>query len=262
MKKYIFIDIDGTLTNSKKEISAKTKEIINKITNKGIKVILCSGRPNPYTIEKSIEANASNIVMSNSGNLIYDYQNKKIIYINEIKKSDLMDIFNCCENLKLDCALNGINTRFINKYSKRTGKIINSINEINEPISQLSIESNNLINALLFKEYIIKSKIFDIGYVSLSVLNKDKNAEKYEFDIMYKNGNKGQGIKILLNYLNIHVSETMCFGDYVNDIQMFKECDITIAMGNATEELKKMADYITTTNDNNGVASFLEKELL
>jgi hydroxymethylpyrimidine pyrophosphatase-like HAD family hydrolase len=54
----------------------------------------------------------------------------------------------------------------------------------------------------------------------------------------------------------------MCFGDFINDYSMFKVCDITVAMGNSFEELIKLADYITSTNDNDGVAKFLEKNLL
>lgn len=194
--------------------------------------------------------------------MIYNYKNAEIIYINEIQKQELIEMYNLCEKLNLDCIFNGINTRFKNKYSKREGLLINSIDEINEPISQLSIEGNDFENALSFQNYILSSEKFGTGFVSESVLKNEKNAEKYEFDIMNKNGNKGQGIRILLKTLNIPVSQTMCFGDYVNDFDMFKECDITIAMGNAIDELKKIADYITLTNDADGVATFLEKELL
>lgn len=260
--KIVFIDIDGTLMNSQKQISQKTNEIIKKITNNGILVVLCSGRPNTYTINKSKEVNASNIVISNSGNLIYNYNSREIIYINEIHKEDLLEMYNLCEQLNLDCVFNGINTRFKNKYSKREGLFINSINEINEPISQLSIEGNDFEGAISFQKYILSSEKFGTGFVSESVLKKEKNASKYEFDVMNKNGNKGQGIKILLKRLNIPISQTMCFGDYVNDFDMFRECDITIAMGNAIDELKKIADYTTLTNDEDGVATFLENELL
>jgi len=65
--KIIFTDIDGTLTNSKREITNITKDIIKKIKEQGIYIILCSGRPNSYTIKKSIDSNASNIVISNNG---------------------------------------------------------------------------------------------------------------------------------------------------------------------------------------------------
>jgi hydroxymethylpyrimidine pyrophosphatase-like HAD family hydrolase len=54
----------------------------------------------------------------------------------------------------------------------------------------------------------------------------------------------------------------MCFGDYINDYSMFQECDIKVAMDNGTEKLKQLADYVTLTNDTDGVAAFLEETLL
>lgn len=260
--KIIFIDIDGTLTNSEKEVTEKTEEVIEKITNKGILVVLCSGRPNAYTINKSKTANASHIVISNSGNLVYDYKNNEVIYINEIKKEHLRHIYNYCETNKIACVFNGIFKGYQNVYSKKDRIIVSSIDEIDEPICQLCITANALEDALIFKEYISKSPIFSTAYISSNVLNKKDNDDEYDFDVMYKNSGKGEGIKKLLEYLNIPVSETMCFGDYINDYSMFKECDITIAMGNSTQKLKELADFTTLTNDNDGVAVFLEDNLL
>ena len=71
----IFIDIDGTLTNSERKITKNTKKIIKQVIDKDILVVLCSGRPNDFTIRKSKLVKASNYVISNSGNLVYDYKN-------------------------------------------------------------------------------------------------------------------------------------------------------------------------------------------
>ena len=66
----------------------------------------------------------------------------------------------------------------------------------------------------------------------------------------------------MLTHLNIPVSETMCFGDYINDYSMFKECDVIVAMRNGTKGLKELADYVTLANDKYVVAHFLEQTLL
>jgi HAD superfamily hydrolase (TIGR01484 family) len=139
---------------------------------------------------------------------------------------------------------------------------VRSIKEITEPICQLCVTADTLDEALEFKKMIDESNSFSIGYMSENVINKIEDDYEYNFDVMCKKAGKGYGIKKLLKYLNIPIEETMCFGDYINDYSMFKECDISVAMGNSIPKLKKLADYTTLTNDEDGVASFLEDNLL
>lgn len=260
--KIVFIDIDGTLTNSDRQITEKTKQVIKKVVDKDIYVILCSGRPNNFTIEKSKIINASPITISNSGNLVYDYKNNKIIAINEIKKENLKEIFNYCNQQHIECVFNGILNCYQNKYSGKDHVKVNSIEDIDEPICQICVITHNFTDATNLKKFISQSKYFQFGFMSTTALNDVENADYYSFDVMYKNFGKGDGIKKLLEFLNIPVSETLCFGDYINDYSMFKACDITVAMGNGTEKLKQLADYIALTNDEDGVAVFLEENLL
>ena len=72
--KVIFVDIDGTLTNDNKQISEFTKQIIKKVTENGIYVVLCSGRANAYVCKYSKMSEASNYVISSNGAQIYDYE--------------------------------------------------------------------------------------------------------------------------------------------------------------------------------------------
>ena len=65
----------------------------------------------------------------------------------------------------------------------------------------------------------------------------------------------------LLEILEISSNNSLCFGDFVNDLDMFRVCKFSVAMGNACDEIKKNANFITYSNDNNGVAYFLDKYL-
>ena len=87
MIKAIFIDIDGTLRDSNRNLSAKTIETIKKVSEKGILVILCSGRPRKYTEEISRKCFASKYIITSNGGNIYDYeQNKFYMLIKWTKK--------------------------------------------------------------------------------------------------------------------------------------------------------------------------------
>ena len=76
----------------------------------------------------------------------------------------------------------------------------------------------------------------------------------FNIEVMNINGNKGNGLKVMAKYLNIPLEDTVAIGDQYNDIPMFKVAGFSISMGNAEEEIKSMSDYITLTNDENGVA--------
>lgn len=86
MIKAIFIDIDGTLRNSERELSIKTINTIKKVTENGILVILCSGRPRKYTEKISRECFASKYIITSSGGNIFDYEQNKVLYINKMDK--------------------------------------------------------------------------------------------------------------------------------------------------------------------------------
>lgn len=92
MYKAIFIDIDGTLRNSKKEISKRTINSIKNITDRGIFVILCSGRPRKYTEDISKECYASKYIITSSGGNIYDYEENKILYVNIMNKQACVEL--------------------------------------------------------------------------------------------------------------------------------------------------------------------------
>jgi len=257
--KIIFTDIDGTLTNSKREITNITKDIIKKIKEQGIYIILCSGRPNSYTIKKSIDSNASNIVISNNGSLIYNYDTNETIYKNEISKDNLYNIYKFCNENNIDCTLNGILNIYKNHSCDKDAIYIESFDKIDEPIVQIVIDLKKYTDIIKIQDYVKNSGVLEISNCSKSVLNLDKNANKYVFDIINRNYGKGNGIKMLLKYLNISKDESICFGDHINDYSMFKECGFAVAMKNGMKEIKDKADFITETNDNNGVAEFLKK---
>ena len=100
--KVIFIDIDGTLTNRKKEVTTYTSEIIKKVVEKGIKVIICSGRGNQYVEDKSRIANASSHIISSNGAQIYNYYTKEILYKSVINKEVLKEAIEFINKNKAD----------------------------------------------------------------------------------------------------------------------------------------------------------------
>lgn len=91
--KAIFIDIDGTLRDQKRNISNRTIQTIKKVTEKGILVILCSGRPRKYTENISRECFASKYIITSNGGNVYDYKEEKIMYVNIMDKQACLELY-------------------------------------------------------------------------------------------------------------------------------------------------------------------------
>lgn len=259
--KMIFLDIDGTLYNSEKQVTEYTKNTLNRVKNKGIYVVLCSGRTNKDVCEISIDVDASRYVISSNGAFVYNYVDDVDIFESVMEKEILEKMWTLCEKeKKWELIIESKEQVYINELMFRRrpeGFIkIDKIDDIaNKKIFQMVInieESGkyNKVKEILEKERKIWTPNYGVG-VKCSF-----------FDINNKNIDKGIGIQHLIKNLGIEKEETIGFGDGINDLAMFRECGIGVAMGNAEQVLKNMADYITLKNDEDGVAKFIEKYIL
>ena len=120
MIKAIFIDIDGTLRDSNRNLAVKTIEIIKKVSEKGILVILCSGRPRKYTEQISRECFASKYIITSSGGNIYDYEQDKILYVNEMDKEAIIKLYEITNPEDVRFIMNVGEGRVVNKKISRS----------------------------------------------------------------------------------------------------------------------------------------------
>ena len=124
--KIAFIDIDGTLSNSKKEVTKETIESIKNATKHGMYVVLCSGRTNSYVCEISKKIHASSFVISCNGAEIYNYETNKNVLDNKITLDDINIIWNYCQTNNIGCILNTQEQRYCNEtiYDNYSNKIL------------------------------------------------------------------------------------------------------------------------------------------
>ena len=263
--KIVFIDLDGTLLNDKKRISLKTRCSIKKLVSKGVYVVVASGRNCKFSVDKSRKALASKIVISSNGAEIYDYHKKNALFNSYIEFSKLEDIWNYCNKHEIGVIFNSISGIYINKYlidnyDYKT-KLLTSVKELKKlDVSQMVISVNNYGKILKMEDYIKKIGL-DVAYFSKSY-DYTMVAHKCSLDAINEGVSKGSAIEKLLEILDIKKEESLCFGDYINDLDMFDACGYKVAMENACDELKDKADFVTLSNNNNGVAYFIDNYLL
>jgi Cof subfamily protein (haloacid dehalogenase superfamily) len=253
MIKAIFFDIDGTLfSHASHTIPASTDKALKKLKEKGILIFIATGR---HTSElKNIPLNQYHFDAFITLNGQYCYNNDKVIYEKPVDKNDVITILKEIENRPFPCYMIGEDKMYINYLTQNVIDIQNSIASIIPEV----IDLNTLIN----------KPIYQIGPFETSeeqeahLLSKLKNCQSTRWhdlaiDILHKIGGKQNGIQAILEEYNIKIEETMAFGDGNNDAEMFEFVNISVAMGNAKEELKKCATYITDDIDHDGIYNAL-----
>lgn len=265
--KIVFVDIDDTLNPSNQKVSEKTKEIMKKLKENGIKVVVNTGRSTKYAIEKSIEGDLSEFVISSNGAEVYDYYQRKVIFQQSIPANTVKEIYQYCENLKLTLILNSLEKRFINikdyKYNNEPVIYFDNIDEIleNNTINQLVVLSSNFDRMLvipnMFKEKFPNLKVVhsSIGLIE----GKREKGKEYYHDLVLQNTAKSTGIAELLDYLKIDSEAAIAIGNGYDDICMCDVVGTSVAVANANEKLKEIATYLTKSSSEDGVAYILEK---
>lgn len=268
MYKLIALDMDGTLFNSDKQITDRTKETLAQARALGVKIVLASGRPlaglQPPLKELDL-IHEGEYVLSFNGALIVDAKTGEAVSKCILKGSDYKKLFKLAQELGVHCQA----------FSPSRGLITNETSQYTEheaSINQIDINIINPLTDITDEEDIIKVMFIDPPEILDEAISKlpawikeDFNVFKsapFFLEITHKDVDKGAGLLHLADYLNIKQSETMACGDQGNDYTMIKAAGLGVAMENGIDKVKAIADYVTDTNDNDGVAKAIEKFVL
>ena len=269
MIKAVYIDIDGTLVNDKREISDNTLIAIRKCIDNNIKIILASGRSRLQTSEYQERIGGSPYTISSNGADIYDLEKNKEIYIENIPKSVLEVLFEFANKNEYKITLNydfelSMNTMFYPDEQDRV-KSKEYLKDVIEKrkVVQCVISNRDIEKIRVFKNFLEEEKI------GLKIENESKKlrdsslppSKHYYCDLVSKNASKGEAVKKVCEYLNLKNNEIAAIGDGINDVTMFKLTPYSIAMGNAGNIVKENANYVTDSNNDDGVAKILNKIL-
>jgi Cof subfamily protein (haloacid dehalogenase superfamily) len=263
--KMICLDIDGTLLNSKHEISKGVKDAINVVANeRNIPVILVSARmPKGITFLQK-ELGIEQPIICYSGALILDKDNKTL-------SKEVIDVFNLEEIYKLACE-NNIHISLykddewyikeLDYWAKQESEITNIIPTVTDFKELIEIwkKEGTGPNKILCMADPDKITLLKEGTKTID-LNIYPSKPTY-LEIMPAKASKTAAINVLQKKFNIGKSEIIAMGDNYNDIDMLEYAGLGIAMGNAPEDVKKHGNDVTLTNDEDGVAVALKKYVI
>lgn len=266
MYKLIALDMDGTLLKEDKTISKANFDAIQTAKAKGIKVILATGRPmkgiQKYLKELNLTDDGDYAVAFN-GAVVQGTKHGNVIVKDLMNLEDLKYLYDISKKLQVNIhALtpDEVITPKISKYSIREA----TLNDI--PLKEIDF-SNIDPNTLIVKTMFIDEKeVLDRVVENLPKEIYEKytvvRSEPFFLEFLNKTVNKGTGVQLLAKSLGINQDEIICVGDAGNDIHMIEYAGLGVAMGNAYPEIKNIADYITKSNEEDGVAHVINKFIL
>ena len=265
--KIIALDIDGTLTNSKKEILPSTRYTLIEAQSRGKKIILASGR-HPVGI-KDIAADLmldryGGYIMAFNGGKIIDCSTGETIVSKDFPREYMSDIVSVLKDSKL--TLNTYDDKRViasgamNDYSYVERDILKTeMIFVDDFVAQTPETINKILLAGEPHEIDKYQKILADRYDGL--LDVYKSAP-YFLEMMPFGVTKGSMLPLLLNKLSLSREQLAAFGDHYNDMTMIGYAGLGVAMGNAEEDVKKIADYVCGTNDEDGIANTFKKFIL
>lgn len=256
MIKAIFFDIDGTLVSfNTHKVSNASKIAIKKLKEKDIKVFIATGRIK-LQVDNLDDLEFDGYITANGHDC---YIGDKEIYRNVISKETLYSLLNYLENEeKFPCSVMMSNGIFINYIDDKVKKLSEGVGfEIPAIENYYKFVEENINDILQINIFVDENKEKEL----MKKVFKDCESSRWHplfADINKKGGGKHIGVNKIIEYYKIDISETMAFGDGGNDLTMIEHCAIGVAMGNANEKLKTVADYITDNVDNDGIYKALK----
>ena len=251
MIKAIFFDIDGTLCSFKThKVYASTIDALKKLQENNIKIFVATGRgKDGLDVLKDIQFDGY-ITLNGQ----YCYKDNEVIYSNTMYKEDLQILI---DELKVNPFPCGFTTDK-DKYFNFRNELVDEIHAITQNDDHPAKDCSNIINEKVYQimAFIDENKEKEL----LKKMTHTTSGRWYPTfcDLSPLGGTKVKGIDHFLNYYDISIEDTMAFGDGGNDIAMLKHVNTSIAMGNASNEVKEVVNYVTKSVDEDGIVEALK----
>ncbi|KAJ0260251.1 Endoribonuclease YBEY [Hirschfeldia incana] len=263
---YIFCDMDGTLLNSKSQVSEANAKALKEATLRGLKVVIATGKSRPGAIKilKMADLAGRDGIVSESspgvfvqGLLVYGRQGKEV-YRGNLDRDVCREtclyslehgipLIAFCQDRCLTLFDHPLVDSLHTTYNEPKAEIISSVDQL---IAEADIQKVIFMDTTEGVSSVIRPYWSEATGDRASVVQ----AQSDMLEIVPPGTSKGNGVKMLLNHLGVSPNEIMAIGDGENDIEMLELASFGVAMSNGAEKTKAVADVIGVSNDEDGVA--------
>jgi len=255
--KLVVTDLDGTLLNSNHEVSDYFFKLYEEMKALNILFVAASGRPYYSMVDKLNNIKESIIIVSENGGLAI--KNDTLLLSNAIQANNLSEIANLVtDSDEMHPVFCSRNMAYVMSKSQKLMSLLKEYYSNYKVIESTSEIENDIYKIALYHEESSEKNIYPL-VKHLEDRFKVKVSANHWVDISENITNKGHAIKHIQDLHNISPEETMVFGDYNNDLEMLKLAKYSYAMENAHPLVKETANFLTKSNDENGVEYILQK---
>lgn len=272
--KLIAIDLDGTLLSSDRKLSEENKKAIKKAKEKGIQIVLCTGRPlrsmKHYLSELDL-LDDGDLAITYNGGLIQQTKTGEIIKQITFNRSESLDIYKLGQELKMPVNFIDLDYVYeppypINAHSSYVST--NSDIPKDQALKFVDVDMDKLPDPFTINKIVMSRPTEELDQI-IPKIPKSYH-EKYNIyksqpfilEFLPQYVDKGYSMRVIGELLGLEKAEIMGIGDQENDLSLVQNAGFGVAMGNAIDIVKQEAEFITKTNDENGVAYAINKFVL
>lgn len=273
--KMIALDLDGTLLTDKKEVTRYTAETLERAVDAGAAVVISTGRPLTGLPEEVLGLKGVRYILTANGARIYDIKENKMLYeklVDYRSAKKVLEVFAQFDALvevyydgqgyadaeKLENISHYLEDYYMGQYIASTRKGVGDVYALFEE-KKRAIDKVQAIFPGEAERLRARKMLEDEPAISRLEITGALNTN---LEINAEGVNKGKGLLRLGEILGIKREEIMACGDGNNDLEMMREVGLAVAMGNSCEEVLRAADYVTASNEEDGVAKAVEKFVL
>ncbi|HCM88364.1 MULTISPECIES: Cof-type HAD-IIB family hydrolase [Vagococcus] len=255
-KKLIAFDIDGTLINDDHNVLPETLIAIEKLQNEGHMVMCATGRSLPLAEEVLAQTGIKHAVLSNGA---VAFSEGKQIYNNSLDNEAMLKLVQVSNERNIDLVFNGLKeTKLNNKNYKPETKIaMESFGQALPEIDETFHEREEVYQIVALLD---ESKMD--AYVGKFPEFRFIRWHEHGIDILPHNGSKAETLKFIADKFGFDREDVMAFGDGNNDMEMLDYAGVGVAMGNGKDELKKVSNFVTLSNNDGGICHALKEYAL
>ena len=269
MSKYklLAVDMDGTLLNSQKKITPRTVAVLTELAKRGVHIVTSTGRGRADISDYPEVIKLMNYGILNSGGLLFDFVRDEPIAIHGVDEDKILRIIDfgleeramihllgVRQSLACEADIQNMAAFDMAVYHDMFNRVCTRCDDFK---GYVRTHPGEIIKVNLYHR---DAESRDRNLARMSKMNLSISfAEAFNLEASPANITKASGLVELCDYLKIDIAEAVAIGDAHNDTEVLQVAGCGVAMGNASDAIKKLADFVTLDNDSDGVAAAVEK---
>lgn len=263
MYKLIAIDLDDTLLTDERQVSEATKQALKQASERGVRITIATGRMHASAVQVARQLELNVPIITYQGALIKTLLDDQVLYERYIPEEAAKAVIDYAEHRSLhlqayynDTLYSKFDNDRIQEYSEMSKVPYTVLRDFHE------LPANAFTKMLFFEEPDTLDRIREELPPAIVQQTHVTKSKPYFLEIMHTEGTKGHAVAFLAAHVGCDLSEVIAIGDSWNDHEMIETAGVGVAMGNAVEPLKQIADYITADNNHDGIRQVIEQFVL